>query len=59
MSDRERHQLVQEVNILSKLNHPTIVKYYGKIIEKEKRKIYIIMENCAGGDMTKLIKKCK
>ena len=59
MSDRERHQLVQEVNILSKLNHQTIVKYYGKIIDKEKKKIYIIMEHCTGGDMTKLIKKCK
>ena len=30
-----------------------------RIIEKEQKKIYIIMEHCAGGDMTKLIKRCK
>ncbi len=30
-----------------------------RIIDKETKKIYIIMEHCVGGDMTKLIKKCK
>jgi len=30
-----------------------------RIIEKETKKIYIIMEHCVGGDLTKLIKKCK
>ena len=32
MSDNEKQQLVQEVNILSSLNHKSIVKYHGKYI---------------------------
>jgi serine/threonine protein kinase len=30
MSENERKQVVSEINILSSLNHPTIVKYLGK-----------------------------
>ena len=30
MTDREKKQLVSEVNILSQLNHPNIVKYHEK-----------------------------
>jgi NIMA (never in mitosis gene a)-related kinase 2 len=30
-----------------------------RIVEKEARKIYIVMEYCEGGDMAQLIKKCK
>jgi serine/threonine protein kinase len=59
MQEREKQQLVSEVNALSKLRHPNIVQYYEKIIEKEQKKLYIVMEYCENGDMAQLIKKCK
>ncbi len=51
MQEREKQQLVSEVNALSKLSHPNIVQYYEKIIDKEKRRLYIVMEYCENGDM--------
>ena len=59
MTEKEKQQLVSEVNILKDLNHPNIVRYYDRIIDKQKGKIYIVMEYCEGGDMGQLIKKCK
>jgi len=46
MSDREKQQVVSEINILKSLDHPNIVKYYDKIIDKDHKRIYIIMEYC-------------
>ncbi len=34
MGDKEKQQLVTEVNILKELNHPHIVRYYDRIIDK-------------------------
>ena len=51
MSQTEKQQLVQEVNILRELNHPNIVRYYDRIIDKPQQKIYLIMEYCEGGDI--------
>lgn len=59
MSDKEKSQIVSEVNILRELNHPNIVKYYDRIIDKQHSKIYIIMEYCEGGDISQLIKRLK
>ena len=38
-----------EINILSKVDHPNVIKFY-EIFEDE-RHINIIMENCSGGDL--------
>lgn len=46
MSEKEKQQLVSEVNILRELRHPNIVRYYDRIIDKNKSAIYIIMEYC-------------
>ena len=46
MSEKEKEQLVQEVNILRDLRHSNIVRYYDRIIDKAAYKIYIIMEYC-------------
>lgn len=41
------------------LRSPNIVRYYDRIIDKEKTKIFIIMEYCEKGDMAQLIRKLK
>ena len=51
MQEREKQQLVSEVNALNRLNHLNIVKYYDKIILKEQNKLLIVMEYCENGDM--------
>ena len=59
MSEKEKQMIVSEVNILRELRHPNIVKYYDRIIDREKAKIFIIMEYCEGGDIATLIKNSK
>ena len=59
MSEKDRNRIVQEVNILHELHHPNIVKYYDRILDKKNTKLFIIMEYCPGGDLSKLIKRNK
>ena len=51
MSEKEKEQIVSEVNILRELKHPNIVRYYDRIIDKKHSRIYIIMEYCNGGTL--------
>ena len=46
MNEKEKQQIVSEVNILRDLHHPNIVRYYDRCIDKKNLKIYIIMEYC-------------
>ena len=55
MNDKEKSQLVSEVNIIRELRNPFIVKYYDRIVDKSSTRLYIIMEYCSGGDLGKLI----
>jgi NIMA (never in mitosis gene a)-related kinase len=48
-----------QVNILRELRHPFIVRYYDRIIDKESTRIYIVMEYCEGGDLGRVIKRCR
>lgn len=59
MSEKEKSQLVSEVNILRELRHPNIVRYYDRIIDKQNSSIFIVMEYCEQGDMSQLIRKCR
>ena len=56
MSEKDRNRIISEVNILRELHHPNIVKYYDRIIDKKNSKLYIVMEYCPGGDLSKIIK---
>lgn len=51
MNEKEKKQLVAEVNILRELKHPNIVRYCDRIIDKSRSSIYIVMEFCEGGDI--------
>jgi NIMA (never in mitosis gene a)-related kinase len=59
MKDKEKQQLINEVNILSELRHENIVRYYDKILDKRNTTLYIVMEYCAGGDLGQVIQKCR
>lgn len=59
MKEKEKQQLVSEVNILREFRHPHIVKYYDRIVDKASSKIFIVMEFCEKGDLGHLIKKHK
>ena len=58
MNEKERQQIVAEVNILWNLRHAHIVRYYNRIIERKSQMIYIVMEYCAEGDLGQIIKRC-
>ena len=58
MSEKEKTQIVAEVNLLRELSHKHIVQYHDRFIDKKNQNIYIIMEYCAGGDLQKIIKSC-
>jgi NIMA (never in mitosis gene a)-related kinase len=49
MSEREKKQLVSEVNILRELKHPNIVRYFERVVDRTNGLIYIYMEYCEGG----------
>ena len=51
--------LVSEVNILRELNHPNVVRYYDRVIDRNSAVIYIVMEFCEGGDISTLIKNSR
>ena len=59
MSEKEKQMLVSEVNILRELNHPNVVRYYDRIIDRNEAKIFIVMEYCEGGDISTLIKNSR
>ena len=44
MSEKEKQNIVSEVNILKELHHPNIVQYYDRIIDKKNKKIFIIQK---------------
>lgn len=50
--------MVTEVSLLRDLRHPHIVRYFDRIVCKETKQLYILIEYCPGGDLATLIKTC-
>ncbi|XP_064120595.1 probable serine/threonine-protein kinase nek2 [Macrobrachium nipponense] len=59
MSESEKQGLVTEVNLLRELRHPNVVKFLHHIVERKNTTLYILMEYCPGGDLKRLITKCR
>lgn len=59
MSDAEKQMLVSEVNLLRELKHPNIVRYFDRIIDRSRTRLYIIMEYCENGDLASLLTRTK
>jgi serine/threonine protein kinase len=49
--------ILREIEILQKLDHPNIVKYYGHFYED--KKFYIVLEYIEGGDLESYLRKNK
>ncbi|KAF9474911.1 hypothetical protein BDN70DRAFT_996778 [Pholiota conissans] len=56
MTERDRKQIVAEVNILKDLHHDHIVRYHDRFVDREAGILYILMEYCGGGDLSAVIK---
>lgn len=56
-SQQEKEKLETEISLMSKLNHPNIVKLYG--VEKTSSHYYLILEYCNGGDLYQFMKTLK
>lgn len=56
MGSKEKHQLVEEVNILRELKSSHIVKYYEHTLDKASMNIYLFMEYCESGDLDTFLK---
>lgn len=59
MNDKEKQMLVSEVNILREFQHPHIVRYFDRVIDRERKIIYIVMEYCENGDLGTYIRRVK
>ena len=59
MSQKEREQLHAEFSILNSLKHPNIVGYYHREHLKPTQELFLYMEYCGGGDLSKEIQKLK
>ncbi|KAK1224435.1 hypothetical protein PQX77_012657 [Marasmius sp. AFHP31] len=59
MSERDRKQIVAEVNILKDLQHENIVRYHDRYVDREAGILYILMEYCSGGDLSSIIKQAQ
>lgn len=56
-SPRELKYLRQEIQTMSRLNHPNLVKLLFFQEERASGQLYLIMEYCAGGDLRRYLNK--
>lgn len=53
MKEKQQREAWKEANILKKLSHPNIIKYYTSFLENQT--LHIIMEYAEGGDLYSVI----
>lgn len=59
MGAKERGILEQEVNIVTTLVHPHIIRHHEIIHDKKSEVLYVIMEFCTNGDLSSIIMNAK
>ncbi|KAJ2830765.1 Suppressor of Sensor Kinase (SLN1), partial [Coemansia furcata] len=52
--DHPGHKIAREMEVMSRLQHPNIVTYYG--IEVQREKVYLFMELCTKGSLAQVIR---
>lgn len=55
MEEKEYVRLKYEVEILKKLDHPSIVNLYETFNDEKNHKYYLITEKCSGGELFDVI----
>ncbi|KEP61487.1 UNVERIFIED_CONTAM: NIMA-related protein kinase NIMA1 [Hammondia hammondi] len=55
LREKEKKQLVSEVNVMRELRHANIVRYHDRIVCRSRQCLYIVMEYCDAGDLAKQI----
>ncbi|KAF8817671.1 NIMA-related protein kinase NIMA1, partial [Cardiosporidium cionae] len=59
LKEKEKQQLVAEVNVMRGLMHPNVVRYYERVIVKSTQCLYIVMEYCDAGDLAAAMVEAK
>ena len=52
LNAKHRKESLQEVQLLKRLSHPNMIKYYNSFLEKDI--LFIVMEYAEGGDLQKV-----
>lgn len=55
LSKKHYENLLSEIEIMKTIDHRNVVKFLGK--EESERHIYLVLEYCAGGDLSQLIRR--
>ncbi|XP_050237692.1 serine/threonine-protein kinase ATG1a isoform X2 [Mercurialis annua] len=55
LSSKVSQNLLKEISILSKINHPNIVRLFESLESEDK--IYLVLEYCGGGDLAAYIQR--
>ncbi|GBG27735.1 Protein kinase, putative [Hondaea fermentalgiana] len=57
LSDEERRDMINEVDLLSELNHPNVIQYFGSFVENSNQ--HIVMEYAAGGALVNVLNQAR
>ena len=55
MSSKDKENAINEVRILSSINHPNVVDYKEAFIDNETQTLNLVMQLADGGDLLKMI----